>query len=63
MGNGIVIRNAEEKDINEIMMLENEIWPEGTRATRDKFESRLKFFGGGFFFWLQGWRAYWGFYI
>jgi len=54
MGNGIVIRNAEEKDINEIMMLENEIWPEGTRATRDKFESRLKFFGGGFFLAYKG---------
>ena len=45
----IITRNAEKKDLNEIVQLENEIWPEGTRATRNKFESRLRIFPQGFF--------------
>jgi len=49
MQDKITIRNAREQDLNEIVELENEIWPEGTRATRDKFESRLKIFQQGFF--------------
>lgn len=49
MQDKITIRNAREQDLNEIVELENKIWPEGTRATRDKFESRLKLFQQGFF--------------
>ena len=49
MQDKIIIRNAKEQNLNEIVELENEIWPEGTRATRDKFESRLKLFQQGFF--------------
>jgi len=45
----ITIRKANEKDLDAIVSLENEIWPEGTRATRDKFESRLRIFPQGFF--------------
>ncbi len=45
----INIRNATKQDLSNIVMLENEIWPEGTRATLDKFESRLKLFSQGFF--------------
>ena len=45
----IIIENAEEKDLDEVIKLENEIWPEGTRANRDKFASRLKIFPQGFF--------------
>lgn len=44
-----MIKNAREQDLAEITRLENEIWPEGTRATQDKFESRLKIFPEGFF--------------
>lgn len=45
----IKIRNAKENDLDEVIRLENEIWPEGTRASREKFESRLKIFPQGFF--------------
>jgi len=45
----IVIRNASEIDLEDVVGLENEIWPEGTRAPREKFESRLKIFPEGFF--------------
>ncbi len=45
----IIIRNAKEKDLDDIVALENEIWPEGTRASRDKFEKRLRIFPEGFF--------------
>jgi len=44
----IEIRNAETKDLDNIVKLENRIWPEGTRASREKFESRLKIFPQGF---------------
>ena len=49
MNEEIVIKNAKELDLNEIVGFENEIWPAGTRATKDKFESRLKIFPEGFF--------------
>ena len=49
MDTQINIRNAEKQDLNDVVRLENEIWPEGTRATKDKFESRLKIFPQGFF--------------
>lgn len=45
----IVIRNINERDLNDVVRLENAIWPEGTRATKDKFESRLRIFPQGFF--------------
>ena len=47
------IRNAEIKDLDEIVKLENQIWPEGTRANKEKFESRLKIFPQGFFLALK----------
>ena len=45
----IVIKNISEKDLNDVVRLENTIWTEGTRATKDKFESRLRIFPQGFF--------------
>lgn len=45
----INIRNATKNDINEVVRLENEIWPLGTRASKDKFISRLEIFSQGFF--------------
>lgn len=45
----IKIRNAQEEDLDAIVELENTIWPEGTRASKEKFESRLKIFPKGFF--------------
>lgn len=43
------ITNAKETDLDAITKLEEEIWPEGTRASKEKFESRLKIFPEGFF--------------
>lgn len=45
----IEVRSAIFKDLDDVVRLENKIWPEGTRASREKFESRLKFFPDGFF--------------
>src|SRR3989344_8704096 len=45
----IVVRNARRENLNEIVRLENDIWPEGTRARVDKFKSRLSIFPEGFF--------------
>jgi len=45
----IEIKNAEIKDLDSIVELENQIWPEGTKANKEKFESRLKIFPEGFF--------------
>jgi len=45
----IKIKNAEEKDLDSVVELENAIWPEGIRASREKFESRLEIFPQGFF--------------
>lgn len=49
MENGVYVRNARIEDLNEVIRLENKIWPAGTRATKDKFKSRLKVFPEGFF--------------
>ena len=45
----IIIKNISKKDLNDVVRLENTIWTEGTRATKDKFESRLRIFPQGFF--------------
>lgn len=45
----IVVRNASFEDLPFIIELENRIWPEGTRAPREKFEKRLTVFPEGFF--------------
>ena len=45
----IEIRRAKEEDLEEIVELENKVWPPGTRSPREKFESRLKIFPQGFF--------------
>ena len=49
MEKSIEIRNATFGDLNKITELENKIWPEGTRAPREKFVSRLQIFPRGFF--------------
>lgn len=45
----IAIRRASVEDLSHIVDLENAIWPEGTRAPREKFEKRLAIFPEGFF--------------
>lgn len=45
----IEVRNAKQQDIEKVVELENQIWPEGTRAPKEKFEGRLKIFPEGFF--------------
>lgn len=49
MEHKIEIKNAHIKDLDLIVRLENSIWPEGTRATADKFKKRLEIFPKGFF--------------
>src|SRR3989344_3067551 len=44
----IQIRFAKKENLDEVLELENKIWPPGTRAPREKFESRLKIFAKGF---------------
>jgi len=43
------IRNTREDELDKVVKLENTIWPEGTRASREKFENRLRIFPQGFF--------------
>ncbi|HUS49841.1 MAG TPA: hypothetical protein VMZ91_06730 [Candidatus Paceibacterota bacterium] len=43
------IKNAKIEDLGKVIELENEIWPEETRASKEKFQSRLKIFPEGFF--------------
>ena len=45
----IHVKNATLKDLDEVVKLEEKIWPEGTRAPKDKFEVRLITFPEGFF--------------
>lgn len=45
----IKVKTATQKDLDQVVKLEELIWPEGTRASRDKFEKRLKIFPEGFF--------------
>lgn len=49
MSQQITIRNAQETDLNQIIELEKSIWPEGIRASKEKFASRIKIFPEGFF--------------
>ena len=44
----ITIRNATSRDLTEVERLEEEVWPEGTRAPLEKFKSRLQVFQKGF---------------
>ena len=44
----IQIRFAKKENLDEVLELENKIWPPGTIAPREKFESRLKIFAKGF---------------
>src|SRR3989338_2682867 len=46
---GVETRNATFSDLDKVIELENKIWPEGTRAPKEKFESRLRIFPVGFF--------------
>ena len=41
------IKNLQQSDISKIIYLENETWPEGTRASKENFESRLNIFPDG----------------
>lgn len=45
----LVVKNARPEDLDKVVELENQIWPEGTRASREKFEKRLELFRDGFF--------------
>lgn len=45
---GLKIRQAQSRDIKEILRIEKEAWPKGLRATREIFHSRLKTFPEGF---------------
>ena len=45
----IEVRKAREKDLDDVITLENKVWPPGTRSPREKFESRLRIFPEGFF--------------
>ena len=45
---GLKIRPVRFKDMKEILRVEREAWPEGLRATKEMFRSRLKTFPEGF---------------
>lgn len=44
----INVRSAALRDLTEVERLEEKVWPEGTRAPLEKFESRLQIFPKGF---------------
>lgn len=50
----IHVRQASQEDLPRIVELENAIWPEGTRAPREKFEKRLSIFPEGFLLAFRG---------
>lgn len=50
----ITVKNVTWQDLDDVIRLENEIWPEGTRAPVNKFESRLRIFPEGFFLAFKG---------
>lgn len=50
----IEVRNAVFEDLPSIVLLESQVWPEGTRAPREKFEKRLSLFPEGFFIACKG---------
>jgi len=50
----IIVRNATAQKLDLVAGLENEIWPEGTRAPKEKFESRFNLFPQGFFVVYKG---------
>ncbi|NIN92584.1 hypothetical protein GTO36_06305 [bacterium] len=45
---GLELRQAGLRDIKEILRIEKEAWPNGLRATKEMFRSRLKTFPEGF---------------
>lgn len=45
---GLRIRQAQSRDIKEILRIEKEAWPKELRATKEMFHSRLKTFPEGF---------------
>lgn len=45
---GLKIRQAQFRDIKEIIRIEKEAWPKGLRAIKEMFHSRLKTFPEGF---------------
>jgi len=46
--------NTKIEDLDKVVELENKIWPEGTRATKEKFEKRFTIFPQGFFLAFKG---------
>jgi hypothetical protein len=54
MDGEIEIRKCTPEDLDAVAGLESQIWPEGTRAPRDKFASRLEVFPEGFFLAYNG---------
>lgn len=49
MESPIQTTEAKTQHLDKVVELESKIWPEGTRAPREKFESRLRVFPNGFF--------------
>ncbi len=45
----IQIKNVKPSELDEVVRVEQEAWPEDMRAPREKFESRMKIFPDGFF--------------
>jgi len=45
----VVVRNVKKEELDEVMRVEKETWPEEIQASREKFESRMKIFPEGFF--------------
>ena len=43
----IKVRQANMKDINDILIVEEEAWPDGLRASKEQFISRIKVFPEG----------------
>jgi len=54
MSDAITIKKCAPQDLDAVADLENQIWPPGTRAPRDKFASRLEVFPEGFFLAYNG---------
>ena len=49
-----MVRKMQKEELELVAELENKIWPEGTRASKEKFESRFNLFPQGFFVVYKG---------
>ena len=50
----LIIRTVQKEELDLVAELENKIWPEGTRASKEMFESRFNLFPQGFFVVYKG---------